>query len=183
MTDFGNVKTDVRLDRSVILTIDDFRKGVSAPADTTIATTPTIPALTFNDTNELLSAHIIMPQEWDKTADCSFDLVFCLASVQSNNDVLSVTIDYVAIKKNTTGAGFEKTSTQNLSTVTVTTANGLAIGDTYVMVSVLSAADSNNGFSSGDNVIGFGFEFHLTNTTGVADINFVSGCINYVCLR
>lgn len=165
--------------RSVVLTLDDYRKGVTAPTDATVGSTPTIPVLLFNATNELLSLHTVMPIDWDKSKDCSVDFVWSLSSNESNNDVLSVTIDYVAVKKNTTGAGIAKTSTALTPTTTVTTANGLAIGDIYTMSAILAQDDSNNGFAAGDDTTGFCLEFHLTNTTGVADIHFVGGCINY----
>ena len=182
MTTFGAVNNSTTLTRSVILTVDDFRKGVTAPTDTTIGATPVIGALQHNATNELTSCHVVMPADWDKTVNATLDMVCSLRATEDNNDVLSCTIDYVSIKKNTTGAGVAKTSTQLTPTVTVTTANGLAVGDIYVMSATLSESDSNNGFDSGDDTIGFCFEFHLTNTTGVGDIDLVSGCINYGAL-
>ncbi len=168
--------------RSIILTIDDYRKGATGPSDATVGSTPTIPVLLFNATNELLSLHTVMPINWDKGADCSIDFVWSLSSNETNDDVLSITVDYVAVRKNTTGAGIAKTSTQLTPTLTLTTANGLAIGDIYTMSATLSASDSDNGFSFGDNTTGFCFEFHLTNTTAVADIHFVGGCVNYKIL-
>jgi len=183
MTLFGAVNTSTALQRSIILTIDDFRKGVTAPADATIGTTPTVPALLFNATNELLSAHVVMPINWDKNVDVSLEWVWSLSTGQTNNDVLSITIDYVTIRRNTTGAGVGKTSTQNTPTTTLITANGLAVGDIHTMSTTLSGADGNNGYSGGDNSTGFCFEFHLTNLTGVADIHFISGCINFTALN
>ncbi len=182
MTTFGAVDTEKTLTRSVILTIDDFRKGVTAPTDTTIGTTPAIAALQHNATNELTSCHVVMPADWDKTADCSFDLVFALRATETNNDVLSVTVDYTTILKNTTGSGPGRTSSQLTPTVTVTTANGLAIGDVYTMTATLDKDDASNAYNAVANAIGFCFEFHLTNITGVADIDCISGCVNYVAL-
>lgn len=182
MTTFGAVNNSTTLLRSVILTIDDFRKGASGPTDTTIGTTPTVPSLQFNATGELCSAHVVMPADWDKTKDCTFDLVFSLRAIEDNDDVLSITVDYTAIKKTTTGAGVNKTSTQLTPTVTVTTANGLAVGDVYVVSATLAQTDGNNGFGSGDKTAGFCFEFHLTNTTGVGDVDLISGCVNYEAL-
>ena len=181
MTLFGVVDTEQQLIRSIILTIDDYRKGSTGPSDAPTGDTPTIPLLLFNATNELLSLHVVMPTNWDKDQDCTLDFVWSLASNQTNNDVLSVTVDYVAIQKETTGAGIAKTSTQLTPTLTVTTANGLATGDIYTMAATLAAADGSNGFTGGDKTTGFYFEFHLTNLTGVADIHFVGGCINYKC--
>ena len=186
MTTFGAVNNSTTLTRSIILTIDDFRKGVTAPTDVTVPSggggTPTIAALQLNATGEITSCHVVMPIDWDKSGDCTVDLVWSLRATETNNDVLSVTIDYVAIQKNTTGAGIAKTSTQLTPTVTVTTANGLAVGDIYTMAATLAAADGSNGFAADDDTVGFCFEFHLTNTTGVADVDCISGCINYEAL-
>lgn len=168
--------------RSIILTLDDFRKGVTAPTDATAGTTPTIPVLLFNATNELLSFSTVMPANWDKSKDCSLAFILGLASAQSNNDTLDMTVDYVTIKKNTTGAGVAKTSTQLTPSIDVTTATGLAIGDVYVISMVLAAADSDNGFALDDEAIAFCAELHLTNVTEVADIHLISGCINYESL-
>lgn len=168
--------------RSVILTLDDFRKGTTAPTDATIGTTPTIPVLLFDATNELLSFHVVMPIDWDKTKDVSFDLIFSLVNTETDADTLSITIDYTTIFKNTTGAGVAKTSTQLTPTVDVTTANGLAIGDIYTMSATLAAADANNGFIRGDKSVGFCAEFHMTNIDEVEDIHFLGGCVNYTPL-
>ncbi len=182
MATFGAVDTEQALTRSVILTIDDFRKGVTAATDTTIGTTPTIASLQHNATNEITSCHVVMPADWDKTVDISFDLVFSLRATEDNNDVLSVTVDYTTILKNTTGSGAGRTSTQLTPTVTVTTANGLAVGDVYTMSATLDKDDASNAYSGVANAIGFCFEFHLTNITGVADIDCISGCVNYEAL-
>ena len=179
MTTFGAVDTEQVLTRSVILTIDDFRKGVTEPTEATIGETPTIAALQHNAIGELTSCHVVMPADWDKTVDVTFDLVFSLRATEDNNDVLSVTVDYTTILKNTTGSGPGRTSTQLTPTVTVTTANGLAIGDVYTMSATLDKDDASNAYSGVANAIGFCFEFHLTNTTGVEDIDCISGCINY----
>ena len=182
MTTFGAVNTSQSLTRSIILTVDDFRKGVTAPTDATIGTTPTIPALLFNATNELLSAHVIMPQNWDHSVDASFDMVWSLAANQTNNDVLSTTVDYTVPIKLSTGDGVAKTSTQLTPTVTVTTANGLATGDIYVVSGTLASADAINPFSAAA-ALGFCLEFHMTNTTGVASAHFIAACINFTGTR
>ncbi len=168
--------------RSVILTLDDFRKGATGPTDTTIGTTPTIPALQFNATGELLSAHVVMPVDWDKENNCTLDLVFSLRAIEVNNDELSITVDYTVPKKLVTAAGVAKTSTQLTPTLDVTTANGLAVGDIYVISTTLDRNDTNNGFAFGDTALGFCIEFHLTNTDEIADIDFIAGCINYTAL-
>ncbi len=181
MTLFGVVPTEQQLTRSVVLTLDDYRKGSTGPSDATVGTTPTIPVLLFNATNELLSLHTVMPVNWDKAQDCSLDFVWSLSTGQTNGDVLSITVDYVTLQKETTGAGIAKTSTQLTPTTTVTTANGLAIGDIYTMGTTIAAADGSNGFAVDDKTVGFCFEFHLTNLTDVADVHFVAGCVNYKC--
>ena len=182
MANFGEVNNSTTLTRSVILTIDDFRKGATAPTDTTIGTTPTIASLQHNATNELTSCHVIMPADWDKTVDATFDLVWSLRATEDNDDVLSVTVDYTTILTNTTGSGVGRTSTQLTPTATVTTANGLAVGDIYTITATLDKDDGSNPYSGVANAIGFCFEFHLTNITGVADADCISGCINYEAL-
>lgn len=179
MATFGAVDTEVALTRSVILTIDDFRKGASNPADEQIGTTPEINSLALTATNDLVDAHVAMPIDWDKSVDCTFDLVFCLRATETDSDVLSITVDYNRIKKNTTAQGPDKASTQLTPTATVTTANGLAVNDVYVVSGTLAQADGTNGFAADDNTAGFCFQFHLTNTTGVSSIKFIGGCINY----
>lgn len=179
MSNAGDIKGDTVLVRSVPIGISQFRKGVIAPTDTTIGTTPTVPALAFSTTTQLVTFSANMPQRWDKTKNCTLYLIWALSVAETNGDTLDITLDYVAPKKETTGAGPGKTSTQKTGQVTVTTANGLAVGDVYEMAIPILQNDASNGFSDGDKTVGFIFEFRLTNTTGVGAANLVSGRLAY----
>lgn len=182
MSNAGEVASDQALTRSLNLSIGDFRKGVTAPNDVTIGTSPSVPALNFSSVGELLTAAIAMPADWDKSADCTLHSFWALSQAETNNDVLNITLDYVAPEENVTGAGPAKTSTQVTPSVTVTTANGLAIDDIYSVSATISEADANNGFSPGDAVAGFAFEIHLGNTTGVAEANLLGFRLDYQAL-
>lgn len=177
MTAFGAVQSDTVLTEQLVIGVNNFRKGATAPADSTIGTTPTVPALLFSATNELLSIGSLMPLNWDRTVDVDLILVWALAAVQLNLDTLDVTVDYVVPLYNTGGAGPAKASTQVTGQVTAVTGE-LAIGDPYAMTIPLNRADATNPYTSADTV-GFAFELHLTNVTGVASANFLGACINY----
>ena len=74
----------------------------------------------FSATNELVSTAVLMPGDWDADQDVQLVLMWSLSQGETTLDVLSVTVDYVTIAENTTGASFAKTSTQLTPTVTVT---------------------------------------------------------------
>lgn len=181
MTAFGEVASNELLTRQLIFNIDQFRKGVTAPTDVTIGTTPTIPALRFAATNELVSLFVLMPINWDRTVDVQLLLTWSLAAGQINGDVLNITLDYVAPDELTTGAGAAKASTQVTGSITVTTGNGLAAGDIYQLIITLPRADATNPYTGTE--IGFGLEFHLTNVTGVASADLLSGCFTFEALH
>lgn len=180
MTRHGDVPSDTLLQRQIILTGDQFRNGVTAPTAETVGTTPTIPVLRFDAIAELVSIFEAMPFNWDKTVDVQLVLIWSLVNAQSNGETLDVTMDYTAPQDNATGEGIAKTSTQVTGQVTVTTANGLAVGDLYTMTINLDRNDGDNPFSSADFMA---MEFHLTNLTGVAAAHLVSGCINWRALH
>lgn len=177
MTAFGAVPSNRALNEQLVLGVNNFRKGATAPTDSTIGTTPTVPALLFAATNELLSTGTLMPFNWDRTVDADLVLVWALAAAQVNLDTLDVTVDYVVPLYNTGGAGPAKASTQVTGQITAVTGE-LAIGDMYQMVIPLARADATNPYTS-DETVGFAFELHLTNVTGVASANFLGACINY----
>lgn len=177
MTAFGAVSSATALNEQLVIGVNNFRRGATAPTETTIGTTPTVPALLFAATNELLSVGTLMPFNWDRTVDVDLVLVWALAAAQVNGDTLDVTVDYVVPLYNTGGAGPAKASTQVTGQVTAITGE-LAIGDPYQMVIPLNRADATNPYTS-DDTIGFAFEFHLTNIAGVASANFLGACINY----
>ncbi len=164
------------------ITMEQFRKGATAPTDTTIGTTPTVPGLKFDATNELASLTHIMPLDWDKSQNTSLVLVWSLAANETTADVLDVTLDYTALVLGATGQGVAATSSQVLATTVLTTAEGLAIGDIYITIMTMTPGDSNNGYADGDGTIGFAMEFHLTNLTDVADVDLIAGRMAYTKL-
>ncbi len=179
MTLFGEVISNTLLDRQIILTGNQFRKGVTAPTDVTIGTTPTIDALRFAATNELASVFEVLPFNIDLTENLEIILIWSLANVQINNDTLDVTMDYTAPILNSTANGIAKASTQLTATTTVTTGNGLAVGDMYSQLFTLLAGDATNPLA---NAAGIATEIHLTNITGVVAADLVAACINYKAL-
>lgn len=166
-------------ERNHVFDLSNFRKGATAPADSTLGTTPTVPTFYFSATNELISAYITLHEAWDKNFDIELELFWALATAQTNGDNLSVTLDYVVTKHDTTGQGPGKTSTQLTLNHQLTTAEGLAVGDLHPTIFTLAANDANNGFAPGDTSVGIGFEIHLTNVTEVADIHLLAGHLNY----
>jgi len=174
--DDGSAWVGPNIDRQIILSIEQFRKGATAPSDVTIGTTPTIPALRFAATNELLSLFEVMPLNWDNTQRVEVILIWSLVSTEINGDAISMTMDYTAPQTLTTGAGIAKTSTQLTDDRAVTTGEGLAIGDLYSQVFTLAAGDATNPLTSADTIA---MEIHLTNLTGIASIDLVGACINY----
>ncbi|NIO44971.1 MAG: hypothetical protein GTN36_05470 [Candidatus Aenigmarchaeota archaeon] len=163
--------------KSVVLTLDDFRKGATAPTEVTIGTTPTISAYHFDDVNDLMTVHVVLPNDWNRSYDLTIDLIWSLSVIETDTDTLDLNIDYVIIDKESTGKGIGRTSTNLTPSLTVTTAKGLAAGDIYVTSITIDKDDASNPFTS--NSIGIAAEISLANTTGVAEIDFISGCINY----
>lgn len=168
----------VFLNNSIQIRGSQFRKGVTAPTDVTIGTTPTIGAVLFDATAELASAYMQMPDDWDRNVDCSLTLICSLVNGQTNNDSLDWTLDYTVPITLSTGNGVSKTSTNLTTSVAVTTANGLAVDDMYHAVFTLASADATNPFSD-SNSQGFALEIHLTNVTQVAAIHLQAAVINY----
>jgi hypothetical protein len=156
--------------------------GATAPTEVTIGTTPSVPALLFDATAELVSSFAQMPTNWDRTLDVDLVLAIELVNAQSNGEVLDITIDYVVSIQNSTGEGVAKASTQLLPTLTVTTANGLAAGDAYEVRATFDNADATNPFTSAD-AVGFGIEIHLTNVTDVAAFHLLSTCFSYTAVH
>ena len=165
--------------RSVHLSGDQFRKGATAPTDVTIGTTPTVNALRFAATNELASVYLALPEDMDRTKDITLRLHWSLVSAETNTDTLDLSSDYTAVLQNSTGSGVAKTSTGVTGQVTVTTGNGLAVGDVYVMDIAISAADATNPLAS---AVGIAIEIHLTNTTGVASADLLDANFLYEAL-
>lgn len=179
MTAFGDVAGNTALTRSIHIDISNLRQGATAPTEVLIGTTPEVPALRFAATNELVSVYASFPQDMDTTQDVTFQLQWALVAAETDSDTLDITCDYVAVTPLSTGDGPNKTSTQVTGQVTVTTANGLAIGDVYEMSITFSAADATNPLSGAS---GIGLEFHLTNTTGVASADLLDADFIYSAL-
>jgi hypothetical protein len=176
MTTFGAIVSSQALSEQIIITGEQFRQGVTAPSDVTIGTTPTVDALQFNATNQLVSTFFVLPFNMDRTVDPELVLVWSLAATETNADELSITLDYTAPIDLSTGSGVAKASTQLTNNLPVTTANGLAIGDIYSQTFTFAAADATNPLA---NAIGLAIEFHLTNLTGVGIIDLLGACLGY----
>jgi hypothetical protein len=176
MTAFGAILSSQALSEQIIITANQFRSGVTAPSDVTIGTTPTVDALQFAATNELVSTFFPLPFNMDRTIDPALVLIWSLAATEVNNDQLSITLDYTAPIELSTGDGVAKASTQLTDDLTVTTANGLAIGDIYTQAFSFAVADATNPLA---NAIGLAIEFHLTNLVGVAVADLIGACLAY----
>lgn len=159
--------------------VENLRMGVTAPTQNLRGTTPSIPVLTFGNVNELAGTAFTMPLDWDNG---DFGLIFewALVNAQVNNDTLDITVNYIAWENAPdTGNSILKTSTQLTPQVTVTTADGLSIGDVYRMSDNVLAADVDNPLVDAK---GFSFELNLTNVAGVASADLISVCISYIAL-
>ena len=166
------------LERALHLSGDQFRKGATAPTDVTIGTTPTIPALLFNATNELASLYHSLPADADLTQDIILRLQFSLSSIEVNLDTCDFTCDYTAVTL-VTAEGIAKASTSVTGQFTAVTGR-LAVGDLYEMDITFTAGDATNPLAT---AIGIAFEIHMTNVTGVADIHLIDGDFIYTALR
>ena len=173
---FGEILSSQALSEQIIITANQFRNGAVAPSDVTIGTTPTVDALQFAAINELVSTFFPLPFNMDRTIDPQLVLIWSLSAVENNADTLDVTLDYTAPIDLSTGNGIAKASTQLTDAVTVTTANGLAIGDTYSQSFSFAVGDATNPLAS---AIGLAVEFHLTNVTGVGEADLIGACLAY----
>lgn len=178
MTALGSVLSNTALSEQVVLTLNDFRKGSTSPTDSTLGTTPTVPTLLFSATGELLTLATMMPFNFDRGVDIQLILVWSLAAAETNGDTLDVTLDYTVGIVGVTGSGPDKASTQVTGQVTVTTAEGLAVGDIYTMSINLPRADATNPYTDPD-AGAFSMEMHLTNVTGVSSAHLIGACIAY----
>jgi len=175
MAEFGEVSTNTVLSRQFILPVENLRMGLTAPSQNLRGTTPSVPALTFANVNELASTGLTMPLDWDQG---TFNLIleWALNTGEVNNDTLDVTVNYILWESVGGNNSILKTSTSLTPQITVTTANGLASGDVYRMSMTMLSGDANNPTG---NASGFSFEVSLTNTTGVGTADLISVCISY----
>ncbi len=176
MTAFGGVISSQVLSEQIIITAEQFRVGATAPGSVTIGATPTVDALQFSATNQLVSTFFPLPFNMDRTIDPALVLIWSLAAVEVNNDTLDLTLDYTAPIDLVTASGIAKASTQLTDALTVTTANGLAIGDIYSQSISFAVGDATNPLAS---AIGLAIEFHLTNVTGVGTVDLIGACLGY----
>ncbi len=176
MTAFGGVLSSQVLSEQIIITAEQFRNGATAPTGVTIGTTPTVDALQFSATNQLVSTFFPLPFNMDRTVNPELVLIWSLAATEINNDTLDLTLDYTAPIDLSTGRGIAKASTQLTDALTVTTANGLAIGDIYSQTIAFAVGDATNPLAS---AIGLAIEFHLTNVTGVGTVDLIGACLGY----
>jgi hypothetical protein len=116
-----------------------------------------------------------MPPEWDH-GDVFLDLVFALTTTETDSTTADFTLDYTASQELSTGTGPAKTSTQLTDSVTVTTGNGLAAGDLYRAGFTLDAGDATNPLAAATVL---SLEWHLTNVTGVAAIDFIGAIVRF----
>ncbi len=173
---FGDIAGNVELNRQLVLPVENFRVGAIPPDENLRGTTPSVPVLTFDAVAESACTGFVMPIDWDN-GDFEIILEWALVNVQIDSDTLDVTIDYIAWEDPpNSGNNILKTSTQLTPQITVTTADGLAIGDVYRMGADVLAADADNPLA---NVGGFALEVHLTNITGVIAVDLLSVCISY----
>ena len=173
---FGEILSSQALSEQIIITANQFRNGAVAPSDVTIGATPTVDALQFSATNQLVSTFFPLPFNMDRTIDPALVLIWSLSAVENNADTLDVTLDYTAPIDLSTGSGIAKASTQLTDALTVTTANGLAIGDIYSQSFSFAVGDATNPLAS---AIGLAVEFHLTNITGVGEADLIGACLAY----
>jgi hypothetical protein len=183
MSRFGEVPSQDALERSIIQSAINFRKGATAPTDATVAgsSTPTVPALLFDAVGELVNVHVMLPFEMDRTVNPRLVLTVALVNGQSNGQTLDFTCNYVAVRENDTGNGPAKTSSQVLGQTTVTTGNGLAVGDVYTLEFTFDVADANNPINAGTTAVLL--ELGLTNVTGVAAIHVLAACFAFEATR
>lgn len=177
MTDFGAVLSSVPLIRSPgHVGVETLRKGSTAPTDVLVGTTPSVPALLFDATAELVSGSFELPSTYDG-GDVVFTLYGALVNVQLNGDVWSWNVDYLAVTPGTTGEGITKASTNLTPTRTITTGEGLAIDDVYDLAFTFGAGDATNPLSTDVKIIVF--EMSLANLTGVAAIHAIHATVEF----
>ena len=142
--------------------------GGTAPTRVSIGTSPEVPALLFDATNENAEMSIVIPTDFDFTQDPTFALLCNLSNVQNNLDSLDWTMNYNVSRAGETGQGLDKTSTPVTWSTSITTALGLAVNDQYISVVTLDRTDATNPIASGATQIGI--EIHLTNIVDVVAI-------------
>ena len=169
------------LTRAIHFDSGDIGKGATAPTETTIGSTPTVPVLLFDATNE--TANIVTSFRPDMNLGKSFTLriQFALVNVQLDLDQLDVAIDYVVFRTGATGNGPNKTSTSLSASLQVATAEGLAIADVYSLGITIPFDDETNPLNA-TGAAGIAIEFSLANVAEVAAIHVIDADIEYAAL-
>ena len=154
--------------RSQHIGLTEVRKGVTAPTDTTIGTSPAVAGLLFDAVNEVYQVQFMIPDDWDGVHDAILDLYVALNAAETAGDTIAFTGDYVAASFGADAVS--KTSTQLLVTETVLV--GCAgVGCLYKIIFTFDHADSDNPLAVEDIVI---IDIHRTNVTNVAGTVLVS---------
>ncbi len=177
MSKFGEVSSAKVLTAQMRLSVTNFRKGGTAPSDSTLGTTPTVPTLLFTATNQLLSGSVPIPRDMDRSVNPQLTLQFALDVAESDSDTLDFTGDYIVTEHLAGDGGLVKASTQLTGSVTVTTAGGLVQGEVYELALTLNVGDATNPIGADSDDISF--EVHLTNTTGVGRAHLFAGRFDY----
>lgn len=163
---------DFNLNRHISIPIANLRKGSTAPNEVLRGTSPSVPALNFSSTAELVSTAFTIPENY-AGGDVTIHLKWALSQVQLSLDKLDVTMDYITVA---TLDNILKTSTM-LARQTTVVSPKLAIGDVYEMEFTLGQFTAANTIGAGKKII---FEIHLTNTTGVAEADLIEAHAEYI---
>ena len=180
MSLFGDVGANQPLIRVVSFSAGDIGRGVTAPTESTIGTSPAVPALLFDAVAETGVVVTRFRPDMDLGADMTLRILFALVNGQIDTDQLDLTIDYTVFRTGG-GNGPDKASTQLLPTLQVTTANGLAVADVYSIAATIAFDDATNPLNAAD-AVGISIEVHLTNVTEVAAIHVLDGDLEYNAL-
>lgn len=176
MTTAGQVLSNTPLIRHMSLRGVILQPRGTAPTEVGIGASPDVPALLFDAIGEIAGGSFVMPPDWDPNTNPIIVLKWSIVVSETNADVASWSCDYTVSREGVTGAGPGKTSTTNLSTTTVTTAAGLAVGDAYRNEFTLLRGDGTNPIVAGDAVHP---EIHLTNLTGVGACHVTDAFLRY----
>ena len=174
MSRVGAVNSNQLLTRIIDVNGTNWRKGVTAPTDVTVGTTPSVPALLFDAVLELATTTLRIPIDWDSGTDPLLVIRWSLVNGQVNLDTADFTIDYT-ISTLVTAEGPNKTHTQITASTDAVTGR-LAADDVYETTFTFDRADGNNPIAAGDLLH---LEFHLTNVAEVLAIHLLDAAFQY----
>ncbi len=176
---FGTVNSNQGLTKALNFSGAQLGKGSTAPTDVLIGTSPEVPALLFDATNETASIYTSFFPDMDLSEDMRIRVQFALVNTQVNGDAVDLTFDYIVPVAGITGSGITKASTQVTASKTITTGEGLAVDDLYEVIATLPAADATNPITGGS---ALSLEMHLTNVSGVAAMHVLDADLEYTAL-